>query len=395
MNQGLGSNIYLPLLRWKAAEVGALTELEPRIRQFVFPVMELCPTAFIRYKRTKGKRYEKEVLPINTLLKKLVKLKGATGDQAVGIDLIHIKDSESPYDCRSIWNLISTSQKTLNLRIVPVTGFNGKGKSYQELIGSLTKEFRDGLCVRVSLEDISRRSFTQDIDKLLSILQHEPRNIDLILDLKLVDSKTPEYATISGQIPQVTNWRSVTLLGASFPVDLTHLEANNTHELLRLEWSKWQNEVQKVGDKLVRVPMFGDYTAQHPLYREPVRNPRVSASIRYTTSDRWVVFRGEWIGKKNGSGCAQYPAWAQLLVARSDLYSGASFSYGDEYIMRKSIDGTKPGGRRDWLTVEINHHITYTVCQLHPELLRPAEKKAIPIPEVKIAAASAARNFSQ
>jgi hypothetical protein len=229
--------------------------------------------------------------------------------------------------------------------------------------------------------DIQKSSFVRDIDKLLSMLRHEPNNIDLIIDLKLVDYRIPEYVQLSRQIPYIVDWRSLTLLGGSFPLDLSHLKANDTYKIPRLEWLKWQNEVEKASDQLERVPIFGDYTIQHPIYREPVQFPRVSASIRYTTSDQWVIFRGEWIGKKDGSGAAQYPAWAQLLVARPELYSGEKFSFGDEYIMRKSLDGTKSGGAREWLIVGINHHIVYTVCQIHPELRIIEQKEAIPAPQ--------------
>ncbi|MCZ6775212.1 MAG: hypothetical protein O7D34_02005, partial [Ignavibacteria bacterium] len=256
MKRPADSFTYLPLLRWKAAEVRALSKLEPLIRSLVFPIMELCPTAFIRDKRTKDKKYREEILPISALLDRLAKLKAAIGGQAVGIDLINIKDGESPYDCRGIWNLIVANQKHVKLKIVPVTGFNGKGVSYQKLIGSLATEFGNGICVRVSLEDINRRSFAQDISRLLSLLGREPTGIDLIIDLKLVDSTAPLYTELSLRIPEVANWRSLTLLGGSFPVDLSHLEANNTYKIPRLEWSKWENEVQRVRDQFVRGPDF-------------------------------------------------------------------------------------------------------------------------------------------
>jgi hypothetical protein len=367
-------NSYLPVLRWKAAEVVALARLDPGIRGFVFPVMELCPTAFIRQKRMKD-----EILPIKILSKKVAELKMAIGDQLVGIDLIHIKDGEAVYDCKSIWDEIIAAQETVNLKVVPVTGFHGKGVPYQKLVGSLARDFGNGLCLRLSLEDLDRPSLANDVDRLLSMLGHDTDEIHLVVDLRLVNSSTPKYTNISAKVPRLAHWRSLTLLGGSFPPDLSHLEANNRHEIPRLEWLKWKAEVSEPGDRVIRTASFGDYTIQHPLYREPVRNPRVSASIRYTASDRWVVFRGEWIGSKKGSGSAQYPAWAQLLVARTDLFRGAEFSYGDEYIMRKSKDASKPGRVQDWLTVGINHHITYTVCQIHPELLMVEKKEAVPV----------------
>jgi hypothetical protein len=47
--------------------------------------------------------------------------------------------------------------------------------------------------------------------------------------------------------------------------------------------------------------------------------------------------------------------------------------------MRKSIDASKPGRPQDWLAAGINHHITYTVCQIHPELRIVERKEAVPV----------------
>lgn len=370
---------YLPVLRWKAAEISALSKLEPRVRGLVFPVIELCPTAFVTQKRTPEKKYKKEILPISILLDRMLKLKSAIGERPVGIDLLNIKDGESPYTNREIWNVVQSGQSQFGLRVVPITGFNRKGIAYQKLIGNMSQAYGNGVCVRLTVPDLHRRSFPRELDELLAFIQHDPESIDLILDLKLIYPGSPTYSELGALLPYLTHWRSLTVLGGSFPVNLSKLAANDTHDLPREEWLKWRNESQGFGNRFSVGPIFGDYTIQHPTYQEPVPAPHVSASIRYTSSDRWVVFRGEWIGKKNGSGCDQYPAWAQILVARPDLYKGAAFSFGDQYIMEKSLDGRKPGGPREWLRAGMNHHITFAVCQLHPELLEQAEKEAAPV----------------
>jgi mannose-6-phosphate isomerase-like protein (cupin superfamily) len=40
----------------------------------------------------------------------------------------------------------------------------------------------------------------------------------------------------------------------------------------------------------------------------------ISASIRYTTDDYWVIMRGEGLRNKGGAGYDQYPANAELLM---------------------------------------------------------------------------------
>ena len=145
-----------------------------------------------------------------------------------------------------------------------------------------------------------------------------------------------------------------------------------------MEWLRWQHEMAIGKGRFSRIPIFGDYTIQHAMYREPVKYPHVSASIRYTTPDYWIVYRGEWLGKKNGSGSSQYPAQAQLLVERKE-YSGPKFSFGDAFIMQKALDGSEPGNPEQWLTAGINHHVTLTVLQLRNQW--EAEKReALAVP---------------
>jgi hypothetical protein len=195
---------------------------------------------------------------------------------------------------------------------------------------------------------------------------------DLILDLQLVDGVIPSYESLIRRLPDVETWRTLTVLAGSFPVDLSHLRANNTYVLNRNEWGAWQKELQRVSRSMIRIPSFGDYTIQHAIYMEPVAFPHVSASIRYATPDSWVVLRGEWIGKKNGAGSAQYPAEAQLLIGRKD-YCGENYSFGDGFIAEKARNGSNPGNAAQWLTSGINHHVTLT-SKMVQTVLSPATK---------------------
>jgi len=137
----------------------------------------------------------------------------------------------------------------------------------------------------------------------------------------------------------------------------------------------WRSEILRSGQHSeIRLPSFGDYTIQHAVYKEPPPFPHVSASIRYTAEDSWIVFRGEWIGKKDGSGSAQYPAEAQLLIEKSEFY-GDSFSDGDRFIAEKAKNGIKPGNPKQWLQAGINHHITLTAKMVQSDTL--SIKKAV------------------
>lgn len=376
MDRDFRYNKYIPVLRWKAAEVDAFFNLDASIKDQTMPLFELCPTMFIRKKKIND-LWIKEKLPISTLSKKLIELKGAVGKLTFYMDLINVIDSSSPYSNQLIWEKIIEYGKLIRLPLVPVTGFYNKGKENQQLIGSVGKEFRNGVSVRLNLQDLSRRSFHSDLEQLLSLLDSQPQEIDLMIDLQILkEGKTTySYSAVEQRLSVIDKWRSITLLAGSFPKDLGFpMEANNTYEVPRLKWLKWVEEILSGKSFKTRTPRFGDFTIQHALYKEPPDAANVSASIRYTHDNHWIVIRGEALGKEGGIGHDQYPAEAQLLIDKKE-YHGSNYSEGAKIIMQKAQNGSNPGTPETWLMVGINHHITHTVYQLHPELLVAKQKE--------------------
>ena len=119
----------------------------------------------------------------------------------------------------------------------------------------------------------------------------------------------------------------MTVVGGSFPKDLRELSVGE-HLLPRIEWHYWK---QIVSARLLRIPTFGDYATLHPYLQPAFPGMNVSASIRYTTDEHWVVMRGEGLLNEAGAGHAQYTANAQMLMERSE-FCGPDFSFGDNYI---------------------------------------------------------------
>jgi hypothetical protein len=89
----------------------------------------------------------------------------------------------------------------------------------------------------------------------------------------------------------------------------------------------------------------------------------MSASIRYTSDDYWVIMRGEGVLNDDGPGYDGYLGNAMLLVER-DEFCGADFSAGDQYIQHMSMQSDKPGSAQTWIRAAINHHITFTARQI-------------------------------
>src|SRR5439155_24925482 len=136
-----------------------------------------------------------------------------------------------------------------------------------------------------------------------------------------------DLTAILSLVPKIAKWRSLTVASGAFPKDLTGLSVGQ-HELSRLEWVSWFTSSKNHG--LPRTPTFGDYAMIHPCLPKPIPGVNISASIRYTAWDYWVVMRGEGLRNPGGSGHAQYPANAELLTIRPE-FCGAWFSAGDRY----------------------------------------------------------------
>lgn len=374
MELGFNHRHYVPVLRWKPAEIIALANTSDETLANTRPLVELLPTAFVEQPedkaRPRGPTTFEEVVD-----KKVTALTGAMRGHPVLVDLWHVPDTVTSSRGDHAWDVVREFGLRAGLRIVPVTGFRGRGKPSQQRIGEVVKSFGNGCSIRLLVSDLSRASFESGLEELLRLVESTPQQCDLIVDLQYLGQDSPSYGSLLSKIPRLSAWRSLTVLAGAFPVDLSHLKANNTYRIERLEWITWRNEFQRGFASAFRMPSFGDYTIQHAIYREPVSRPHVSASIRYTADSEWIILRGEWIGKIDGLGSAQYPAEAKLIVEKPE-YSGEKFSFGDGFIYAKSRDGRKPGNATQWLTAGINHHVTLASVQVRstPEAVLPPRK---------------------
>ena len=246
-----------------------------------------------------------------------------------------------------------------NIDAVPVIGLKTTEKC-QSAISKVIKTNNNRICIRVTLDQLNHNNFEEDIISLLETLNVNPETISLIVDCQSVSDANIDYQVVCDQIPYLDNLSDFIMLSGAFPKDLSELERNRQHTITRYDWLAWQEQVKM---PLQRVPIYGDYTVQYGLFVEPPNFPNMSASIRYTSEDYWVIMRGEGVRNPGGPGYRQWPANAFLLCERSE-FCGKDFSYGDEYIYEKSkMEGTT-GNAGTWIRAGINHHLTYVARQV-------------------------------
>ena len=93
------------------------------------------------------------------------------------------------------------------------------------------------------------------------------------------------------------------------------------------------------------------------------RIPLVGPPARLAINDEWLVARGDPIRGRKGIGLGQFSKLCGLIV-RSNHYSGPSFSFGDDYILKCANQEVKPGNPSRFREVGTSHHLEMVIHEL-------------------------------
>lgn len=359
---------YTPILRWKAAEKGALQNLKAEHKARITPLIEFV----MSQSDSKDSAKTPEDLlqeSVGAFLENLPSIgeqvRKYWGQEPIFISVELIDGSIRATALEKILN----QGNVLNIfmipviNIIPVIGFEADVNTRKVAV-DFAKESGHGLCFRITDSHFKEKSLSDDIKTFIEENSLNIKDVDLLVDFMVVDDKLSYQSLVEkiNLLPSLEEWRTFIVAGGAFPKDLSHLEKHNQHNISRADWIIWNNLVKS----LKRLPAFADYAIQHPVYTPPqssIANP--SASIRYTLEDAWVVVRGEGLRNPKGAGFKQYPAQAQLLAGQA-IFKGENFSSGDAYIAEKAkdINTKKTGNPKTWLEAGLNHHLTLVANQI-------------------------------
>lgn len=374
---------YIPILRWRPAEIKALEKLFPQDREKITPLIEFVMPAPSKKKqedivvitKTSKEKFSEAVPDVASDLQKFC------GQYAVFVD-VHLLDSD--VRASSLKQILASSTK-LNLFSIPVTHVipvtsTSSDMATRAVAVEHAKSSGSGLCIRIDKSHLEEENISSHISRFITTNGLDIKNTDLLIDLGVITKKT-DVANVTkqlSQLPSLGEWRSLIVSGGVFPKDLTEFIPGKVHELERLDWKLW-NALR--GNTLPRTPLFSDYTIQSPEYERI--DAIGSASARYTDDDKWWIFRGRKPGlvnpktKEKGPGLEQYIDHAKTLTGKSfsKFYKGTDFSYGDAEIARIAAPGNeKPGNPGTWLTIGINHHLTLVARQISNPAVKIEER---------------------
>jgi Beta protein len=352
--------IYVPVLKGKEGEYAALEALRAEVRPRLMPLIEIPPIPYDYGNDRPAKSLAEHVSGVAERLKR------CWGNTPLFLDLPWFEEEERLDDGRVAVEKVLTDCANLKLKAVPVVS-RRTSDDYAAAAGRYSRKSGTGACVRLLIEDFEGDVDLEDeVDRVLAGLGGlDIASVDLVIDLEDLGSEAHRAMLVARSVFQLTprsrQWRRVILAAASFPQDLSDLDAATFTTLPRREWELWQT-LQRRPKNLPRPDLiFGDYAISHPVPKElDPRTMRMSANIRYTAPGTWLVVKGRNVRQY---GFDQYFELCKALVNRPE-YSGREFSWGDTYIDDCAAGMTGPGNATTWRKVGTNHHIMIVMREL-------------------------------
>ncbi len=343
---------YVPVLKWKAGEQTALRNLTPDVKQAIFPLLEVVDVSV----RTGGGATKSLREHLNHAASQMEKCWGTSAPLLLDT---HLLSPGRDVEGASALAYVVEQAHALNVAAVPVVSTDCTPDDLRAVAGAAAGL---GVAVRAPIGNVVKPSFPSVLMRTLKTLGVSPGQVDFVLDVREVGEDNREAMAVAVEaaltrLPATSEWRSLTVAAAAFPVNLTGMKPG-LHMLPRADWTMWTSL-----SGLPRQPDFGDYAIAHPdLPNLDMRKVKVSASIRYTAPDSFVVARGRVVTDDRHGGYAQFITLSGDLVNHR-AFAGPSFSWGDDYIVT-CADGGPSGNLTTWRQVGTNHHITMVVKQL-------------------------------
>lgn len=343
---------YLAILKGKEGEYFSLAELSKECKSSFTPLIEAVPFP--------DNEYEKHLK--NRVIKCIIDKWGSEDDIFIDFKLLNndIVVSDNTHPLKYVFDTFREHQ----IKAIPVTGLS---RNYQNDIKNIIQTDNKGICLRLQNTDWNNPNLPNQISLLLDNLSLAEKDVDLLIDLRDMLANQIEllaYAIVNlvnSTIPNIMDWRSLTLAGSSFPYNLSDVLSNSETMLPRGEWLLW-NKLSENKNNIKRLPDYGDYSIAHPELppkMEPTKM-NMSANIRYTTDNNWLVMKGKGV-KQNGFN--QFHVLSRVLTER-DEYSGRDFSWGDDYIYKCARNEVGTGNATTWRKVGNSRHITFVTHQL-------------------------------
>lgn len=349
-------HLYVPILKYKPAEITALNHLTVEQKKNVIPLFFIVHQ-FDRARGADGQftRFDR---PRTTILQNAINdLRGFGSPVMLDISVLWESSEKN-----AVWEQVANNGGTLfGNDLVPVITTDDLATTNYS---TTTKVFfvKQGVGIRLFKEDLTENIWDK-IDSFIGDMGLKKAKVHLIFDYGETNpNELPHILSLLSDERAITSWQQVTIASGSFREDLGGLTVD-THKHPRDDWKLWKNVVQQnSGD----VPIgYGDYTIQFAVYKIPPEVPNPSRSIKYAKDEYWLLLKGQTDTAEGSAQAEQYYGQLQILEDSGEL-NDAACCWGDNYIhsilQKKSKKNC--GGFKEWVMAGINHHMSVTIGQL-------------------------------
>lgn len=352
--------LYVPVLKGKEGEFAALEALAGDVKNQLMPLIEIPSVPYDYVNERPAKSLDEHVAGIADRLLR------CWGQRPLYVDLPWFEEQESLNDGRVAFEAVLQDCERRGVKATPVVS-RQNSERYVAAAARYSAQTALGVCIRLLVEDFEEDvDIDSEVNRLLTELTPiRASSIDLLVDLEDLGDDAGRAALITRSIfsliPIKGDWQRVILAGASFPEDLSDVDAATITTLPRREWELWTTLQRKPHNLPRRDLIFGDYGIAHPVPKElDPRTMRMSANIRYTAPNTWLIVKGRNVRQY---GFDQYFDLCRTLTERRE-FCGRDFSWGDNYIAECADGMVGPGNATTWRKVGTNHHLTTVTREL-------------------------------
>lgn len=336
------SHHYVPVLKVKRGEKTALTLISSTLRPRITPLLEIVE----RTDKTLTKH-------LDTAFKGLAASAGLYA--RCFLDTREISgDGENA--ARAVFERASAE----GIVFTPVTGIS----RYADVEPAL-EYGTDGIALRITTQEFDSGTLSTMTEDFMDSRSLEPEDVDLVVDLGSTESLIADgiatlTAAVVADIPYLDRWRTFTVSASAFPKSMGVVGKNSYGIFRREEWVAWRDYLYANRGELARLPAFSDCAIQHPSGVEgfdPILM-QVSASVRYTHQDDWLLIKGE--STRLIPPSQQFPILAARLVY-GDLqpyFLGSGHCAGCESIKAAADGAPKLGSAEAWRRLGTIHHLS-------------------------------------
>lgn len=354
----ISSSHYVPILLTKAGELQALRHATSAIKDRFTPLFTVPHVSWSYETDDWAESVESHLgdLPAD--------LAQAWGPRPALVDLLLIDNDTAMPDGRHPLSWLTGEAATRGLPLIPVVS-PSRSASYRAAAAAV--HARDGLGVglRLQVHEWPINTPPDELDNLLSDLGIAPGDADVILDLA---GQTGALAlTVLRQqlaaLPHLQEWRSLIVASGGMPEDMP--TGSGIHVVARNDWELYRQ--MRSSPLLLREPTFSDY-AISSLVPLPDLDPKLmslSATLRYTSGDNWLIAKGGLFkgpGGTSQAGGAMHPVALNLRAHAS--YLGAQHCSCEKWLEGVVTGALSGGSPMVWRRHGTLHHLVVVGEQL-------------------------------